>query len=52
MKSESGYLGPGQSQDRQRAPDQVAPIGWRKYAVLEIRADEMKVRDEKNRQPF
>ena len=52
MESESGDFEPDQSQDGQRARGEVTPVWWRENAVLEVRSEKMKVRDEKNRQPF
>ena len=48
MEPESRYFEPCQSEDGQRARREIAPVGRRKNAVLEIRPEKMKVRDEKN----
>jgi hypothetical protein len=48
MKSESRHFEPNQSQNGQRARSEIAPVSWRKNAELEIRSEEMKVRNEEN----
>src|SRR6187551_44720 len=50
MKTQARYFEPGQSKDRQGSHREVAPIRWRKYAMLEVGREKMKIDDKKNRQ--
>src|SRR6476659_7529649 len=52
VETQSRNLKPNRSQNSQRAGCNVAPVGWRKNAMLEIGSEKMKVCDEKNCQPL
>ena len=50
METKPRYFEPGQSEDRQYGPRNVAPIRRRKHAMLEIGREKMKIDDKQNRQ--
>jgi hypothetical protein len=52
VKPEARQFEPDQSQNRQRACREIAPIGRWKNAMLVVSREEMEISDEKNCQPL
>jgi len=48
METQARYFEPRQSEDRQSACREVAPIRWWKHTMLEVGREKVKIGDEQN----